>query len=124
MIIFTFISLSAVQSMIHFIFQNLIVSNCHLKISLFPSNFVKSTKFSKKQVCKLKNTQFLFHMLTLLRPLWSSPDQMELSMYIFLPGPIQPSVQAIKLVSSNISKGRSFNRYFILEILTNFDRIR
>ena len=49
---------------------------------------------------------------------------MELSMYIsFLPGPIQLSVQVIKLVSSNVSKDRSFKEYFFLEILTNFDRV-
>ena len=49
---------------------------------------------------------------------------MELSMYIsFLPGPIQLSVQVIKLVSSNVSKVRSFKEYFFWEILTNFDRV-
>ena len=43
-------------------------------------------------------------------------------MYIFRPGPIQLSVQ-VKLVSSKVSKDRSFKGYFFLEILTNFDRV-
>ena len=124
MVIFTFISLFAMQNTIHFIFQNFIISNCHLKISLFRYKIVKVTKFSKKQVCELKKEQFPFFMLTSLRPLWLFPYHMELSMYIsFLPGPIQLSVQVIKLVSSNVSKDRSFKEYFFLEILTNFDRV-
>ena len=36
------------------------------------------------------------------------------ALYIFLPG---PSVKAIKLVSSNVSKDRCFQQYLGLEIL-------
>ena len=41
------------------------------------------------------------------------------TMHIFLRGLIQLSVEVKKLVSNNVSKDRSFQRYLVLDILTN-----
>jgi len=49
-------------------------------------------------------------------PIWNG-------LYTFLPEPIKLSVLVNKLVNKNVSKGRSFQRYSVLDILTNPDRV-
>ena len=49
-------------------------------------------------------------------PIWNG-------LYTFLPEPIKLSVSVNKLVNKNVSKGRSFQRYSVLDMLTNPDGV-